>query len=46
MKSEGLPVSKEKEIDELKASGECFEANLAFKIEDGVVTDIILWSIM
>lgn len=44
MQSEGIPITDEKEIDELILSGKYIEANLTFKIEDGIVTEIILFS--
>jgi len=43
MKGKGTPISDEKEIDKLKFSGDGIETHLTFKVEDGIVTDIILF---
>ena len=44
MLGKGVPVSDEKELSELKASGACLQVLLIFKVEDAVVTDIMLFA--
>ncbi len=44
MLGEGVPVSDEKELSELKASGACLQVQLIFKVQDAVVTDLILFA--
>lgn len=44
MQGLGVPVSSEKDQSDLQASGERLMATLTFKIDEGVVTDIILWA--
>ena len=44
MLGEGVPVSDEKELSELKASGTCLQVQLIFEVKDAVVTDLILFA--